>query len=144
MVSKKTARKTAPKKDAPRNYVRATAKVLELANVRSAIDFRVFQQSRVLGRVKVGRGSIWWIPRGWTVKKAKKVPWPVFAQMMREWPFGAEHRVRLQLKNGAVYWRARAKGPLRRMSWREFIHRMEMPLPKTAKAKRRAPRRGKS
>ena len=32
-----------------RNYVRAHGNVLELANVRSAVDFAVYQEDRVLG-----------------------------------------------------------------------------------------------
>lgn len=114
----------------PRNYVQATAKMLELAKIGSALNLRVYQRNRVVGRLKVGLGGLWWIPRGWTERKAKRVPWVVFSQMMKEWPFGAQHRVRVQFKNDSVYWRAKPSGPLKRVPWDIFKARMEMPLPR--------------
>ena len=114
----------------PQNYVEATAKMLELAKIGSALNLRVYQRNRVVGRVKVGLGGLWWIPRGWHERRAKKVPWAVFSQMMREWPFGGQHGVRVQFRNGSVYWRAKPSGPLKRVPWEIFKQRMVAPLPR--------------
>lgn len=130
MAKNKAADKKAEKNDKPRNYVQATAKMLELSKIGSALNLRIYQKDRVLGRIKVGLGGLWWVPRGWTERKAKRVPWKVFAQMMKEWPFGAQHGVRVQFRNDAVYWRAKPRGPLKRVPWDEFTRRMEMPRPK--------------
>ena len=122
-----TGEKTA-KEVEPKNYVQATAKMLELAKIGSALNLRVYQRNMIVGQLKVGLKGLWWIPQSWHERKAKRVPWAVLSQMMKEWPFGAQHGVRVQFRNGSVYWRAKPSGPLRRVLWDIFKQRMEMPL----------------
>ena len=129
-----------------RNYVQATARTLELTRVGHAVNFKIYRQGRLLGRLAIGLGALRWIPPGKDPKETKTIPWKVFATMIREWPFGDQVGARLKFQRvqrrgkktraGDSYLRWRSpgkKGAGRKMSWAEFVERMEAPLSSAAK-----------
>lgn len=112
-----------------RNFVRATTRTLELTKVGHAVNFKVYQQGRLLGRLEVGLGALRWSPAGRKAAETKTIPWKVFATMIRGWPFGEPVRARLKFEMGHLRWRSPGKkGRGRTMTWDEFVRRMEAPL----------------
>lgn len=122
--------KTLPSPVKPRqpkgNFVRATTRTLELTRVGHAVNFKVYQKGRLLGRLQVGLGALRWRPAGMKASEAKLIPWKVFATMIREWPFGDSVNARLKFERGQLRWRSKdKKGPGRTMSWDEFVRRLD-------------------
>ncbi len=140
--TKKTKKKTKKAAPVPVFAVRGETNTLELAKVGSAINLRIYKRGGVHGRLRVGQGGIAWIPRGENYRKARKIPWDVFARMMKEFPFGHAKNARVKFADGKVIWRSPGKrGAGRGLKWDEFVDRMDRSLPKKAKkrvAKKRA------
>ena len=133
MAVKKKAKKKAPK---PVFAVRGETNTLELARVGSAINLRIYKKGGVHGRLRVGQGGIAWIPKGENKRKARKIPWEIFATMMKEFPFGDSKRARVKFADGKIFWRSPGKrGAGRGITWDEFVERMDGPLPKKARKK---------
>ncbi|MCP4662579.1 MAG: hypothetical protein GY856_44855 [bacterium] len=133
----KEASKPHPKNKVSRkNVVQATARTLELTKVGRAVNFKVYRKGLLLGRLAVGLGSIRWSPPGKRPEETKRIPWTVFATMIREWPFGELVGSRLKFLDGYVRWRAPGKrGAGRKMTWDEFVERMNAPLSKSSKSR---------
>lgn len=68
------------------HIVRASMKVHELTRAGSSLDLNIFASGRKIGQIVIGRGSLYWY--GGRRKKAKRVSWTRFAQMMDELAYG--------------------------------------------------------
>ncbi len=55
-------------------------KDLELSKVKSGINIRVKSGNRTLGRLKIGKGGVWWYTKG--AAKPQKMTWHEFAEKM--------------------------------------------------------------
>ena len=102
--------------------VTSQSRNLELSNVGSAINLRVRKGGHVLGRVKLGKGSMFWYPAG--AVNPKKVEWAVLARMMKDWPFGDPRHGKLKVERGALYWKAKGASRWKRYKWDEVARRL--------------------
>ncbi len=62
------------------HVVRAEMKVNELTRAGSSLTLNIFASNRKIGQILIGRGSLYWY--GGRRKKAKRISWSRFAQMM--------------------------------------------------------------
>src|SRR4051794_37410745 len=71
-----------PKNSNRMHVVRAMLRVHELTRAGSSLDLNIFAGGRKIGRVVIGRGSLYWYGGG--RHRSKRVSWTRFAEMMDE------------------------------------------------------------
>jgi hypothetical protein len=76
-----------PKSTAHRRHVvRAMLRVHELTRAGSSLDLSIFAGGGKIGRVVIGRGSLYWY--GGRRHRRKRISWTRFAEMMDDLAYG--------------------------------------------------------
>jgi hypothetical protein len=76
----------AKKKLARKHKVKASLSNVELAKARSSLDLALYAGDEKIGRLEIGRGSLYW--HGRSKQRSKRINWSRFAEMMDELAYG--------------------------------------------------------
>lgn len=65
--------------------VKASMKVLEIAQAGSALELKVFADDEIIGTIQIGHGSFRW--KGKNRKGFKRISWSRFADLMDDYHY---------------------------------------------------------
>lgn len=69
-----------------KHAVKATLQVHGLTNAGTSLDLEIYADDKKLGKLIIGRGSLYWFGKG--RQKRKRIRWSKFAEMMNELAYG--------------------------------------------------------